>query len=386
MAYGASFTDPGGGGRTPARHRARGRGGHDAWDRRVDGTSALSRTRTRGNSSLDDVGEARADARSGRAAPHGDRRAHVGGRGSALKRWRTHRSRTMTIEEACSIFLNQELRIRNLRQGTLEGYETVFRSLSRWAGESGLSRLEDLDEANTRAWIVNWTCQSSTARQRLVQLKSLFRFAVEMGWLSRSPLAALRLPKSDSAPTRPLAMSEMKALLAAAEEYPKERALLLLMRYSGLAIGDAATLRRDALSGAELTLRRAKSGELVIVSLPQAVVSALRSIASQNPDYFWWSGRGKPVTTAKYWRARLGMIAKRAGVAKFRPHRLRDTFAVSLLAKDVLFQDVSALLGHSSIQTTERYYAPWDRRRRERLRRVVERSNRSDPLLAELRS
>ena len=290
----------------------------------------------------------------------------------------------MTIREACSSFLEQEARIRNLRRGTIQGYETVFRSLARWAEENGLAVLEDLDESAARAWVGSWTCRPSTTRQRLCQLKAFFRFTVERGWVARSPLATLRPPRSDSPGTMPFEVSEVRALLAASEHQPKERALILLMRFSGLAIGDAVTLRRESVADTELTLRRAKSGELVTVDLPAAVVRAMLSIRAPNPDYFWWSGRGQPVTSAKYWRSRLGIIADRAGVAGFRPHRLRDTFAVSLLGQGVAIGDVSTLLGHRSIQTTERYYAPWDRRRRERLRRIVQEANRSDPVLADI--
>ena len=57
--------------------------------------------------------------------------------------------------------------------------------------------------------------------------------------------------------------------------------------------------------------------------------------------------------------------------------RLRDTFAVALLAQGVSIEDVCSLLGHGSIRTTERYYAPWDRRRRERLRHRPERTGRT---------
>ena len=290
----------------------------------------------------------------------------------------------MTIREACSIFLDQEARIRNLRQATIQGYATALRSLLRWADENGLLVLEDLDESAARAWVGSWTCRPSTTRHRLSQLKVFFRFTVERGWATRSPLAAIRPPRSESPPTRPLEVSEMRALLAAAQDQPKERALILLLRYSGLEIGDAVTLRRDSIAGVELTLRGAKSGEQVRVDLPLAVVRAMLSIRSPNPAYIWWSGRGQPVTCAKYWRARLGLIAGRAGVAGFRPHRLRDTFAVSLLARGVRIEDVSALLGHSSIQTTERYYAPWDRHRLDRLTQVVRAANRLDPVLAEL--
>ena len=158
------------------------------------------------------------------------------------------------------------------------------------------------------------------------------------------------------------------------------------MRYSGLGIGDAVTLSREAVIGTELTLRRAKSGELVTVDLPHAVVGAMVSVRGPNPDYFWWLGRGKPVTAAKCWRARLGTVADRAGVEGFRPRRLRDTYAVSLLGQGVAIGNVSVLLGHSSIQTTEQYFAPWDRRRRERLKWIVREANGLDPVLAEIGS
>lgn len=42
----------------------------------------------------------------------------------------------------------------------------------------------------------------------------------------------------------------------------------------------------------------------------------------------------------------------------FRSHRLRDTFAVELLLAGVAMQDISVILEHLSIQTTEWYYAP----------------------------
>ena len=218
----------------------------------------------------------------------------------------------------------------------------------------------------------------------MAQMKRFFGFAVERGWLPRSPLARLRPPRNDSPPTLPLTVREMRAILAACVRQPKERALILLMRYSGLAIGDAVTLSREAVVGTELTLRRAKTGELVMVDLPHLVIRAIRRLRGPHPDFFWWSGRGKRVTSAKYWRERLREVAVRAGVAGFHPHRLRDTFAVALLTAGVAIEDVSALLGHSSIQTTERHYAPWDRRRRDRLTRVVRAANRLDPLLAEM--
>ena len=42
-------------------------------------------------------------------------------------------------------------------------------------------------------------------------------------------------------------------------------------------------------------------------------------------------------------------------------HRLRDTFAVDLLGKGESMELVSRLLGHKSIATTQKHYAPWNK-------------------------
>ena len=157
-------------------------------------------------------------------------------------------------------------------------------------------------------------------------LKRLFRFVVNEGGTAVSSAKVGKPPKNDAAPTMPLVRDEIRAVFAAAGSPTRERALLMLMRYSGLAMRDASTLRRDALDGADLTMRRAKSGELVFCTLPAPV-------------------------------------AEKAGVQAFRMHRLRDEFAAELLFPDVPMEDGSVLLGHSSVQTTGRYYALQDQSR-----------------------
>jgi site-specific recombinase XerD len=52
-------------------------------------------------------------------------------------------------------------------------------------------------------------------------------------------------------------------------------------------------------------------------------------------------------------------------------HRLRDTFAVDLLEKGVPLEEVSKLLGHESIKTTERHYSKWMKGRQDRLDSLV---------------
>jgi integrase/recombinase XerD len=52
-------------------------------------------------------------------------------------------------------------------------------------------------------------------------------------------------------------------------------------------------------------------------------------------------------------------------------HQLRDTFAVELLRQGVPMEELSKLLGHTSIRTTEKSYAPWVTARQDRLNALV---------------
>lgn len=52
------------------------------------------------------------------------------------------------------------------------------------------------------------------------------------------------------------------------------------------------------------------------------------------------------------------------------PRVLRDTFAVDLLEKGVPLEEVSKLLGHESIKTTERHYSKWMKGRQGRQDRL----------------
>ena len=101
-------------------------------------------------------------------------------------------------------------------------------------------------------------------------------------------------------------------MCSAARGMPGECALLLLTGYTGLAIQEAATLSRSSGKGSLATLRRAKSGDLVLVATPKSATEALAVTASSGLKHFFETGRPQPSTMAKHWRTRLGRVADAA--------------------------------------------------------------------------
>lgn len=147
---------------------------------------------------------------------------------------------------------------------------------------------------------------------------------------------------------------------------------MLLLRHSGLRIGDACTLSKDRLDGDTLELHTAKTGVKVRCPLPPAVVQALASI--QCEKCFFWTGHSKPRSVTSIWQEALKKLFEQAGVPGAHAHRYRDSFAVGLLQAGVPMERVSLLLGHQSIRVTEKHYAPFVKARQEQLEDDVRRT------------
>ena len=218
------------------------------------------------------------------------------------------------------------------------------------------------------------------------RLRCYLRYCYQSQWLIRMPdLASI---KSEETPTLPLTEAEYAALLAAVpvtfplpKEAAKVRALVRLMRHTGLALGDALKLPKGALTedtGKKIyrvMTHRQKTGTHVSVPVPADLAAELLAVLNGNPEYFFITGTDKADSPRTVWARKyirpLFEAAKISGDGWMKSHRLRDTFAVDLLQKGVPLEEVSKLLGHESIKTTETHYAKWVKGRQDRLDDLV---------------
>jgi len=123
-------------------------------------------------------------------------------------------------------------------------------------------------------------------------------------------------------------------------------------------------------------LYQAKTGEPVSILIPKKVVAALHKLPSKS-DWFFWTGQSRTTTVTGFWRARIAKVFKLAKLENAHPHRFRDTFAVSLLNAGASLENVSVLLGHTSIRVTQKHYNPWVKSRQDALDLAVKKALRS---------
>lgn len=312
-----------------------------------------------------------------------------------VRRWESEIetfSKRMTITEAGQEFI-ADAEARKLKERTIYKFGLLFSRFEAFAKADSIRFLEQLDVSTLRRFRGSWKDGDLSALKNLERMRSFFRFAHESGWINRNPVLVIKNPKVTMRPTLPYSGDEMLRLLRAATAYIDQiqsqgrenamrlRALILLLRYSGLRIGDAVGCHVDRLIAGKLRLYTQKTGTHVFCPLPEFVVQALGAVPKMSADYWFWNGTSKLKTAVTSWQERIVKLSRKAKVPDGHAHRFRDTLATQLLLEGVPLERVSILLGHQSIKVTERHYSPWIRERQQQAEADVKRTWTRDPLV-----
>jgi integrase/recombinase XerD len=294
----------------------------------------------------------------------------------------------MTVNQACENFL-ADVKSRGLSASTIYKYELLFVRIKDFIARKGFRYLTELDLPALDQFRSEWKKSPLSSLKKLERLKAFLSFCERRRWINTNPATYLKTPKVPNRPTLPFSREEMFKILAALDEYEKRagiasarrlRAFVLLLRYSGMRIGDAVQCGPDRLKGSKLFLYTQKTGVPVQCALPDFVVREIEIAPKKSERFFFWTGGSKLHTVVGVWQQSLRTLFSLAGITDGHAHRFRDTFAVELLLAGIPLERVSVLLGHQSIRVTERHYAPWTLSRQEQLIADLQRAWSEDPI------
>lgn len=276
---------------------------------------------------------------------------------------------------------------------TLEGYSVLWleRMTPTWRSKTaelhennlrrhivptlGARSLSSIRRSDVEALCASLPLAPSTVGVVHQHLRELLEAAVEDGLLARNPANKARLPRADAEKPQPVERAVLDAIAAELPDWMK--IVVPLGVGAGLRQGEVSGLTVDRLNLLRRTLRVDRQlqcvaggvGELApaktessnrTVPLPTVLVDALAAHLvdhPQTPEGFVLvqPGRG-PVDSNQFghaWRA----ACKAAKVPGLRYHRLRHTYASTLLSHGVNVKAVADWLGHASPTITLSTYA-----------------------------
>lgn len=282
------------------------------------------------------------------------------------------------LPEACALHA-ADLAARNVAPATRKKYRQMADRLTRFAGEHGVLNVSEASSAFLREFRASWEVSPVTANKMLERLRAFFGWCVSAGIIERNPAASIKRAVEDVAPTMPFTADELARIFRALDNHrafkegaarwnaERLRALVLVLRYTGLRIQDAAMLTREQVQGGLIVLRTMKSGTHVALPVPHDVIEALEFIAQPGRTRYFAPDEANGETVAGNWRRSLRRLFAAANVPEGHAHRFRDTVAVELLENGTPIEDVAMILGHADTRITLRHYAPWVKSRQARL-------------------
>jgi site-specific recombinase XerD len=312
------------------------------------------------------------------------------------------------ISDAVAVFVKEKKTV-GMTDDTVNKYNRLLQRFTVFCEKQNVYTVQGITRDLITEFCAKWPewYPSTMTRAKLREkLRSFLGYCYQSQWLPR--VLEVTPVKIVEPETQPLTSEEYKRLLdvvyvTVGDGDPRRRStqsgrgrwqtsteaamcqhkvytFIQTMRWTGLAIGDAMRLRRDALKYDEekdlyrVTTKRKKTGVPVSNPVPTDVAEDLLKIENASPVYFFWS-HGKVQSATSNWGQRyIAPCFKAAGIeseGNMLSHRLRDTFAVDLLEKGVPMEEVSKLLGQTSIRTTEKHYAKWSKGRQDRLDTLV---------------
>jgi integrase/recombinase XerD len=291
-----------------------------------------------------------------------------------------------TIQAAKDAFL-LEKQVAEISADAQGKYKLEISRFVSFCESAGVFTLDAVTVPLLTSYKASWPAlYESTYTRAFVQkrLRVFLRFCHNAGWLDRVP--KMSPVKIAEPPTLPLTEKEYKKLLRAVPleftngSAKRVRALIQLMRWSGLAVRDASCIKRTEIlkhkSGHYgVMTKRQKTGTDVYVPIPAEVgEEVLAAAANENTEYIFWTPGNTSVSQAHDRSNEISRVFTKAGIESqghMVSHRLRDTFACHLLENGIPLEEVSKMLGHESIVTTEKHYSKWIKGRQDRLDNLV---------------
>ncbi|MEK6915731.1 MAG: site-specific tyrosine recombinase/integron integrase [Nanoarchaeota archaeon] len=244
--------------------------------------------------------------------------------------------------------LSTELKLRGLSPLTVRNYSFFVDKFIQRTNKP----IEELSQEDVRTYIASMFEDKSKNTIMLAVAALKFFFAE----ILKKEIGNIRVPKKEKRLPEVLTKEEVSRLLKSAETR-KSRLILSLLYSSGLRVSELVNLKPSDINFSENIgwVREGKGSKDRMFTLSQNLVSELKDYLKMKENSRYLFSQNEPLTTRNIQKI-VKNLRNRAEISKkVTPHTLRHSFATHLLESGTDIRMIQALLGHSSLNTTQIY-------------------------------
>jgi len=211
--------------------------------------------------------------------------------------------------------------------------------------------IDQLNEDDAKAYLAEMfdTKSKNTIMLAAASLKFFYNEVL------KKDFSKVKMPKKDRTLPEVLTKEEVRSLINASDN-EKSRLIISMLYSAGLRVSELVNLKVDDVNWNEKTgwVRRGKGGKDRIFMMSDTLLKDVQAYL-QGREHKYIFSKEEPLTTRNIQKIILG-TKKRAGInKKVTPHTLRHSFATHLLYNGTDIRVIQAMLGHSSLSTTQVY-------------------------------
>ena len=281
-----------------------------------------------------------------------------------------------SLIDAWGVYLRANLAVS---EHTLRAYVSDLRAFIVYCQVDELST-ENIRSVVTlraiRAWLASLVQQGksrSTISRRTASIRSFTAWAYRRGYLDSDPGLLVTSARGDQKLPQVQTPSDTAELLSYAATRAREEnspaairdwAILETIYATGIRVSEVCSLDTTSIDQQGMTLRViGKGNKERVVPFTRACLSALQAWLSHGRPSLAIPEAGRALFVGdkgrridpRVIRAMIHRMCAQAGVRDLAPHALRHTAATHILAGGADLRAVQEMLGHSSLQTTQRY-------------------------------
>lgn len=196
--------------------------------------------------------------------------------------------------------------------------------------------------------------------RKLNSIKSFFKYLISEGIVAISPAGSVSHPKYEITPPRILSPLEYRALRDAVKDDIRMYGIVELLLQTGLRIGELAGIQLQDISieKSHLKIRAYESHDARKVPLNTTGKAAIEKYVASRPKTknttLFVTKTGNPFLIRNI-RTAVNRYFRIAGIEGAKVNDLRHTFVVEQLKAGVPIVELSHMVGHKRLSTTEKY-------------------------------